>query len=269
MGWDLGCCCWCPQMCPPGSPGHHPCPCSSPATSSGSLSKQGMVLLPNSVPGAAGAAGWQRLLPCPTALPVLHTRTQPQGHGPVLPLSGGPLCNSHPAPKQRSALLFIRDTGVIKLCPAAPWNSSLIIVVIVCSYWDWLLMFLPWMSEKKHTTNLCIHTGMAQHKLPLWIKAFPGTVPFILGLFPLFVLLFSEINFPYFCFSSVHHLRKGRIFSAFSLFSYANPYKKIISKCWHNSLPHPSEADEGRKAKSFQKWPLLANIQLIDFLLFC
>lgn len=84
-------------------------------------------------------------------------------------------------------------------------------------------MFLPQMPEEKHSTNLCTHTGVAQHKLPCVGNAFPGSVPFILGLFPLFVLLFSEINFPYFCFSSAHHLQKGTIFLAFSLFSYVNP----------------------------------------------
>lgn len=118
-----------PQLCPPGSPGHHPSPCSSPATSSGSLSQQGTLLLPNSLSGAPGAAEWQRLLPCLTALPVPHTQTHPHGHGAVLPLSGGTLCDSDPAPKPLSTLLFIRNTAVIELCPGAPWNSSLITFV--------------------------------------------------------------------------------------------------------------------------------------------
>lgn len=126
---------------------------------------------------------------------------------------------------------------------------------------------------KRNALQMCaFKTRVGWGKLPLcWspvCNAFPHSVHFSLGLFSLFVLLFSDISFSYLCCSSVGHQWKWTIFLVFSLFSYVNPYNKIIFNCWHNSLTHANAADEGRRAESFQKWPLLANTQLIDFLLF-
>lgn len=257
--------CWCHSPAAPDVPSWlswaPPQPLLHPATSSVSLSQHRTPILGNSAPGAPGA-GWQGLLP---SLSCTH-RHSPRGTGQFLP-SLGTHCSSDPPPKQSSALLFIRNTGVIKLCPGAPCYSSLIMFVKSAPFEIGCWCFSQ-RSLKRNTPQTCAFI-QEWHSIncPCVGNAFPGS--FILGLFPLFVILFSDINFPYFCFSSVQPLQKGTIFWAFSLFSYVNPYKKIISKCWHKSLPHLNAADEGRKAKSCQKWLLLANIQLIDFLLFC
>lgn len=202
MGWDLRCWCWCHSPAVP----HVPSRLSwTPSQSWLQPCHQQWLTKPTGSSFFAKFCSWGTWSSncCPAPLPspsCTHrhspTQTQPHGHGDY----------SDPPPKQLSALLFIRNTGVIKLYPGAPFNLSLIMFVKSAPFEiDWWCSSHRWM--KRNTPQTCAFI-QEWHNIN-WSCAsndFPGSVPFILCLFPLFVLLFSDINFPYFYFSSVQHL---------------------------------------------------------------
>lgn len=245
MGWDLGCWSWCHSPAAPDVPSQLSW---TPSQSLLQPCHQQWFTKPtrnSSFAKFCSWGTWSSRMAATAALPhcplrPAHTDTTPHRHNLM-----GMGHYSDPPPKQLSALLFIRNTGVIKLYPGAPFNLSLIMFVKSAPFEiGWWCSSHRWL--KRNTPQTCAFI-QEWHNINCSCVGndFPGSVPFILGLFPLFVLLFSDINFPYFYFSSVQHLQKGTIFSDFFLFSYVNPYKKIISKCWHNSLPHLNAADEG------------------------
>lgn len=238
-------------------------PCASPAATSGSLRQQRtsfccparfrVVQWAGRARSALFSSSGLGNVCYPTRLtshPSCHTHAQPHGHQGHFCSYWGHIIQLRSSSKEiKCSPVFLKYKSD---CTGGFWNSSPIIFIMCVSFdISWCcfsLRCLKW--NPLHIRAFNARVGSC--KLPLcWspvCKAFPDSVHFFLGLFYLFILLFSDISFSYLCFSSVGHHWKWTIFLVFSLFSFVNPYNKI--NCLHNFLTHTNTADEGRRAKT-------------------